>query len=56
MTTQHIKMTNQTAKQLPYILTSAVSAFLGVSALAQGQSVAPPPTPTPSFEEFGKTF
>ncbi len=56
MTTKHIKMTNRTAKQLPYMLAFAFSIFLGLGELAQGQAVAPPSTPTPSFEEFGKTF
>ena len=45
MTKKHIKMTNRTAKQLPYILACAIAAFLGLSGVAQGQ-----------FEEFGKTF
>jgi outer membrane autotransporter protein len=45
MTKKHIKMTNRTAMQLPYILACAIAAFLGLSGLAQGQ-----------FEEFGKTF
>jgi outer membrane autotransporter protein len=44
MTKKHIKMTNRTAIQLPYILACAIAAFLGFSGLAQGQ-----------FEEFGKT-
>ena len=55
MTRKHIKMTNRSATQLPYILACAIAAFLGLGELAQGQ-VAPPPTPTPSFEEFAKTF
>ena len=45
MTKKHIKMTNRSATQLPYILACAIAAFLGFSGLAQGQ-----------FEEFGKTF
>jgi outer membrane autotransporter protein len=45
MTKKHIKMTNRTATQLPYILACAIAAFLGLSGVAQGQ-----------FEEFGKTF
>jgi outer membrane autotransporter protein len=45
MTTKHIKMTNRTARQLPYILACAIAAFLGLTGMAQGQ-----------FEEFGKTF
>ncbi len=45
MAKKHIKMTNRTATQLPYILACAIAAFLGFSGLAQGQ-----------FEEFGKTF
>jgi hypothetical protein len=53
MTKKHIKMTNRSATQLPYILGCAIAAFLGVTGLAQGQ--VPPPTATPSFEEFGKT-
>jgi uncharacterized protein YhjY with autotransporter beta-barrel domain len=55
MTKKHIKMTNRSATQLPYILACAIAAFLGLTGLAQGQ-VVPPPTPTPSFEEFAKTF
>jgi len=54
MTTKHIEMINRSATQLPYILACAIAAFLGLSGLAQGQ-VVPPPTATPSFEEFGKT-
>jgi outer membrane autotransporter protein len=59
MTTKHIKMTNQTAMHLPYILACAISIFPGLGQLVQGQVVPPPPpppTPTPSFEEFGRTF
>jgi outer membrane autotransporter protein len=56
MTKKHIKMTNRTARELAYILACAIAAFLGLTGLAQGQVAPPPPTPTPSFEEFGKTF
>jgi outer membrane autotransporter protein len=50
-------MTIRTTAELPYILACAIAAFLGLSGLAQGQVVVPPPsTPTPSFEEFGRTF
>jgi uncharacterized protein YhjY with autotransporter beta-barrel domain len=54
MTKKHIKMTNRSATQLPYILACAIAAFLGLGELAQGQAVAP--TPTVSLEEFAKTF
>ena len=54
MTKKHIKMTNRSATQLPYMLPCAISVFLGLGELAQGQAVAP--TPTVSLEEFAKTF
>ena len=45
MKTKHIKVTNRTARQLPYILAGAIAAFLGFSGLAQGQLPVPPPPP-----------
>lgn len=50
MTTPHIEMSNQVAKQRAYILTSAIAALFAVSGMAQGQ--VPPP---PSFEQFAET-
>jgi outer membrane autotransporter protein len=47
-------MTSRTGRQLPYMLACAISVFLGLGELAQGQAFQS--TPTPSFEEFGKTF
>src|SRR5436190_6876204 len=38
MKTNHINVTNRTAKQLPCILAASITAFLGLSGLAQGQT------------------
>ena len=50
MTTPHIELSNQTAKQRAYILASVIAALLGVGGMAQGQAL-----PPPSFEQFGET-
>src|SRR5262245_3327927 len=51
MRTKHVKMTKLTARQFPYTLACAISIFLRLGELAQGQA-----TPTPSFAEFARTF
>jgi uncharacterized protein YhjY with autotransporter beta-barrel domain len=52
--TKRFTFTRRTGKQLPYMVACAIGAFLRLSGVAQGQEVEP--TPTPSFEKFGKTF
>jgi uncharacterized protein YhjY with autotransporter beta-barrel domain len=49
------KITDRSGRKL-FSIFAAISIFLGLGELAQSQVVAPPPTPTPSFEEFAKTF